>query len=124
MAQRGELFSTRSHTPKRSYFFNVKQNRKGQLFLNVVESKKLDGEESGKSTFGDYERRSVVVFEEDLPDFVEALEKAVGFVRKHGRPQRIRVRVERGAHREPRDPRQRPPRAPTKPKLRVRAKPK
>jgi hypothetical protein len=101
MATRGELFSTRSHTPKRSYFFNVKQNRNGQLFLNVVESKKNEGTEGGKSTFDDYERRSVVVFEEDLPDFFAALEKAVGFVRKNGRPPRIRKRVEYGEHRPP-----------------------
>ena len=44
MAIRGEIFSSQVQTEKRTYFFNVKENRTGSHFLNLVEStKKPDG---------------------------------------------------------------------------------
>ncbi len=74
MGQRGEVFSTRVTTPKRTYFFNVKENRFGDLFLNIVESK--------QHAESDFERQSVVVFREDLDGFLQELENAVRFIRK------------------------------------------
>ena len=50
MAIRGELFTTQVTLENRSYFFNVKENRTGDLFLQVVESKSRDG--------GDFDRPS------------------------------------------------------------------
>jgi glycerol kinase len=40
MGTRGEVFSSKASTAKRTYFFNVKENRLGDVFLNIVESKK------------------------------------------------------------------------------------
>ena len=74
MGIRGEVFSTKTSTGKRTYFFNIKENRHGDLFLNMVESKKqLDSS---------FERHSMVVFEEDLETFMEGLTQAVEFLRK------------------------------------------
>lgn len=73
MGIRGEVFSSRAMTAKRSYFFNVKENRNGDLFLNIVESKK-HGEEA-------FERRSVIVFAEDIDTFYKELQKAVAFIK-------------------------------------------
>jgi hypothetical protein len=73
MGLRGELFSSRAISGRRTYFFNVKENRNGDLFLNIVESKK-NGEQ-------EFERHSIIVFREDLESFVEGFEKAVSFVR-------------------------------------------
>lgn len=74
MGIRGEVFSTKTSTGKRTYFFNIKENRHGDLFLNMVESKKqLDSS---------FERHSMVVFEEDLETFMEGLNQAVDFLRK------------------------------------------
>jgi len=72
MGLRGEVFSTRANSEKRTYFFNVKENRNGDLFLNIVESKK-HGEEG-------FERHSVMVFEEDIEEFVESFQKAADFI--------------------------------------------
>jgi Protein of unknown function (DUF3276) len=72
MGLRGEVFSTRANSEKRTYFFNVKENRNGDLFLNIVESKK-HGEEG-------FERHSVMVFEEDIEEFVDSFQKAADFV--------------------------------------------
>jgi Protein of unknown function (DUF3276) len=72
MGIRGEVFSSRASTEKRTYFFNVKENRNGDLFLNIVESKKHGD--------ADFERRSVIVFAEDLDEFVQEFQKAVSFM--------------------------------------------
>ncbi|MFW6215768.1 MAG: DUF3276 family protein [Alkalispirochaetaceae bacterium] len=68
MGKRGELFSTKldSSNERRSYFFNVKENRTGDLFLSIVESKKQNE--------ASWERHQVVVFEEDFSQFMKALE--------------------------------------------------
>ncbi len=74
MGLRGEVFSTRVIAGGRTYFFNVKENRHGDLYLNLVESK---FQEEG----GGFERRSILVFEEDLSLFLEGLQSAVDFLK-------------------------------------------
>ncbi len=74
MGIRGEVFSSRVQTEQRTYFFNVKENRRGDLFMNIVESKK-----HGEAGF---ERHSVLVFEEDIENFMEQLQKAVNYMKK------------------------------------------
>lgn len=75
MASRGEIYSTRSDSERRTYFFNVKENRRGDLFLNIVESSKRDEGES-------FDRHQIMVYEEDIKGFMEELEKAVAIARK------------------------------------------
>jgi hypothetical protein len=74
MGQRGEIYSEKAMSGKRTYFFNVKENRNGDVFLNIVESKK--SEENA------FERFSLIIFEEDLDVFLEGLQKAVKFIKK------------------------------------------
>ncbi|MDR3303485.1 MAG: DUF3276 family protein [Treponema sp.] len=69
MGIRGELFSTRVQLPNRTYFFNVKENRMGDLYLNIVESK-------NRETTG-FERQSVVLFADDLKDFLSGFEESL-----------------------------------------------
>jgi len=73
MGTRGEIFSSKANTAKRTYFFNVKENRLGDVFLNIVESKK-NGEDQ-------FERRSVIVFKEDLASFLEAFDASIRFIK-------------------------------------------
>jgi hypothetical protein len=72
MGIRGELFSTRVGCEGRTYFFNVKENRMGDMFLTVVESKPNESE--------GFERRSIVVFKEDLPQFLKAFQGVLDFM--------------------------------------------
>ncbi|MDR2048057.1 MAG: DUF3276 family protein, partial [Treponema sp.] len=58
MGIRGEIFSTKLLLQNRTYFFNVKENRLGDLYLNIVESKNKEP--------GGFERQSVIVFADDL----------------------------------------------------------
>lgn len=80
MALRGELFSSKADTAKRTYFFNVKENRTGDLFLNIVESRKLEAAPGGGGR--GFERHSLMVYEEDLAAFVAAFDEAVGYARR------------------------------------------
>jgi len=70
MGKRGELFTEKifSENGSKTYFFNVKENRFGDLFLNIVESSKNDN--------GKFNRFSIIVFEEDLDIFVNEFKKA------------------------------------------------
>jgi hypothetical protein len=76
MGVRGELFSTKLMSEKRTYFFNVKENRLGDVFLTIVESKK-GGEEA------EFERHQVMVYEEEIDTFIKEFQKAAEVVRKH-----------------------------------------
>jgi len=78
MGIRGEVYSERLSAGTRTYFFNVKENRAGDLFLNLVESKK-HGEVG-------FERHQVMIFEEDIDSFKQEFDKAIAFMKKkpHG----------------------------------------
>ncbi|MBQ2081692.1 MAG: DUF3276 family protein, partial [Treponema sp.] len=65
MGIRGELFTTQVTLDNRSYFFNVKENRNKDVFLQIVESKVKDGED---------DRRAIVVFADDMKDFFTGLD--------------------------------------------------
>ncbi len=75
MGVRGELFSTKVFSDKRTYFFNVKENRLGDVFLTIVESKKGEAEE--------FERHQIVVYGEEMDLFMQELKKAATVVQKH-----------------------------------------
>ena len=71
MGKRGELFTEKlfSQNDSKTYFFNVKENRFGDYFLNIVESSKNDN--------GRFDRFSLIVFEEDIDLFVSEFDKAI-----------------------------------------------
>ena len=75
------MFSSRMTVGNRTYFFNVKENRSGDVFLNVVESKK-------RGTESDFERHSIVVFEEDMAGFLASFDKAIRFIRSREQTRR------------------------------------
>ncbi|AEJ19187.1 DUF3276 family protein [Gracilinema caldarium] len=74
MGMRGELFSTKVNLQNRTYFFNVKENRMGDLYLNIVESK-------NKET-GGFDRQSIVLFAEDLQEFLKGFDGSLKVLEK------------------------------------------
>ena len=63
-----EIYSEKITKGKRTYFFDINKNEKGDLFLKISESKKT---ENG------FEHFRVMVFEEDINDFSETLQRAL-----------------------------------------------
>jgi hypothetical protein len=74
MGIRGELFSTKVALQNRTYFFNVKENRLGDLYLNIVESKNRET--------GGFERQSVILFAEDLQEFLKGFDESLRVLEK------------------------------------------
>lgn len=80
MGVRGELFSNKVMLPNRTYFFNVKENRMGDLYLNIVESKNRDT--------GGFDRQSVILFAEDLQEFLKGFDESLRVLEKAIREKR------------------------------------
>jgi hypothetical protein len=77
MGIRGELYSTKVFLNNRTYFFNVKENRLGDVYLNIVESKNKDE--------GGFDRQSVVVFADDLAQFLRGFDESLKVLEKEQR---------------------------------------
>jgi hypothetical protein len=90
MGLRGELFSTRVILQNRTYFFNVKENRTGDLYLNIVESKNRET--------GGFDRQSVILFADDLQEFLKGFDESLRVLEKETRERR---RSSRAPVREP-----------------------
>jgi hypothetical protein len=90
MGIRGELFTRQINLDNRSYFFNVKENRNGDVFLQMVESKIKDGQD---------ERRDIVVFADDMQKFLIGMEESLKAVEKIQK-ERAKIRAEKKAERE------------------------
>ena len=80
MGVRGELFSTKVSLQNRTYFFNVKENRLGDLYLNIVESKNRDE--------GGFDRQSVILFADDLQEFLQGFDESLRVLEKASREKR------------------------------------
>ena len=89
MGLRGEIFSTRVILQNRTYFFNVKENRVGDLYLNIVESKNRET--------GGFDRQSVILFADDLQEFLKGFDESLRILEKETRERR---RSSRAAVRE------------------------
>ncbi len=63
-----EIYSDKITKGSRTYFFDIKKSEKGDLYLKISESKK---------TTSGFEHHRLMVFDEDLKDFVEALKKSL-----------------------------------------------
>lgn len=76
MGIRGELFTTQIQVENRTYFFNVKENRLGDVFLQIVESKNTDG--------AGFDRHAIVVFQDEMQTFLQGLNQSLDFIeQKH-----------------------------------------
>lgn len=91
MGVRGELFTTQVTLDNRNYFFNVKENRAGDVFLQVVESKNKSGE--------NFDRHAIVIFAEDMQKFCQGLESSLAFIEKD-RKEKKKLATEKKANNE------------------------
>ena len=91
MGIRRELFTTQVVLDNRTYFSNVKENRTGDVFLQVVESKKGDG--------ADFSRHQVAIFAEDMQKFLKGLDQSLSFIEKD-RKDRAKKAAEKKAAKE------------------------
>ena len=68
------VLSERLNTLSRTYFFDVKESAKGNPYLVVTESYKQKDQEG-------FTRNSLLLFEEDLPQFIDVLNKVAAEIK-------------------------------------------
>ena len=90
MGIRGELYTNQVTLENRAYFFNVKENRNRDIFLQIVESKVKDGVD---------DRRAIVVFADDMQKFLGGLDSSLKFIEKENRD-RAKAKAEKKAAKE------------------------
>lgn len=66
------LFSTKVHNGRRTFFIDVKATKDDKPFLKITES--------SISKEGEKKRSYMTVFDNELGEFKDAIEQAVGFV--------------------------------------------
>jgi hypothetical protein len=73
-----EIYSERFTKGSKTYFFDIKKTRKGNLYLKVTES---------RSTGNGFEHHRLLVFEEDVAVFSKVLQSAAGKLQKLTKPE-------------------------------------
>ena len=73
------LFSRTIKAGSRIYYIDVKQNRRGEMYLSITESKKLLSGSPDMPQVS-YEKHKIFLFREDLEKFDEALHEAFNFI--------------------------------------------
>lgn len=69
-----EIFSRKVIAGSRNYFFDVKQNEEGTIYLTITEAKFQPGVEKP-------ERFRILVYEDKLGDFLSGFREAVNFIK-------------------------------------------
>lgn len=78
---REDVYSKAVRAGKRTYFFDVKSTRGGDLFLTITESKKHTNED-GSAT---YDKHKIFLYKEDFDKFVDGMHDALDEIdRLHG----------------------------------------
>jgi len=89
MGARGELFTTQIYLDNRSYFFNVKENRTGDVYLQIVESKNRDGAEQ--------DRHQIAIFSDDMQKFLQGMDKSLEYIEKARKEKQKAAREKKAA---------------------------
>jgi hypothetical protein len=74
------IFSKTITAGKRVYYLDVKQNRKGELFLVITESKKVMEENASAVHF---EKHKIFLYKEDFDKFMEAMTESVSYIKEN-----------------------------------------
>lgn len=75
------LFSKTVKAGKRIYYIDVKQDRKGELYLSLTESKRL--KEQGDAVHPVFEKHKIFLYREDLNKFLAAFSEAANYAQSN-----------------------------------------
>ncbi len=75
--EQNEVFSEAVRAGKRTYFFDVKQTRGGEYYINITESIRKFNDGDAKFF---YEKHRLFLYREDFEKFKEGLETAIRFI--------------------------------------------
>jgi len=75
-----EIYSNSIRAGKRTYFFDVRKTRNGEMFLTITESKKIMKDEGNFH----YEKHKIFLYKEDFEKFSGGLNEALEFIGSSG----------------------------------------
>ncbi|PKP02939.1 MAG: DNA-binding protein [Bacteroidetes bacterium HGW-Bacteroidetes-6] len=76
--ERDGIYAKVVRAGKRTYFFDVKEMRSGEMYITVTESKKRFNQDNGRFF---YEKHKLFLYKEDFDKFANGLEAVVRFIR-------------------------------------------
>lgn len=79
-----EIHSEKITKGSRTYFFDIKKSEKDDLYLKISESKK---------TGSGFEHHQLLIFDEDLKDFIETLKKTLTKFKELKQPKETEVKA-------------------------------
>ena len=74
--ERKEIYSQAVRAGKRTYFFDVKETRKGEYYLTLTESKKQFPEDRKPY----FEKHKIFLYKEDFAKFADAFKASLEFI--------------------------------------------
>jgi hypothetical protein len=75
---REEIYSQVIRAGKRTYFFDVRSTYNDDYYLTITESKKKFNRQGRYF----YEKHKIFLYKEDFDEFLEAMQKAIDFIKK------------------------------------------
>lgn len=91
-----EVFSKSVRAGKRTYFFDVKQNRVNDLFIIITESRKMINDDGSSS----FQKNRLHVHVEDFEKFMDGLNEAIGYAKTNRPPMSERPQKFSEEHKE------------------------
>ena len=82
------VFSKAVKAGKRIYYFDVKKNRKDEMFLAITESKKIVSGE-GEASQVSFEKHKIFLYKEDFAKFFDGLQQTIQYIEKEQGPANI-----------------------------------
>lgn len=76
--QRNEVYSQAVRAGRRTYFFDVKETRKGDFYLTITESKKVFDRDNKFH----FEKHKLFLYKEDFDKYKDALDDTVSYIRE------------------------------------------
>lgn len=72
------LFSKNVKAGKRVYYFDVKRDRRGEMYVSLTESKRL--KDAGEDARPVFEKHKIFLYQEDMENFKAAFLEALDYV--------------------------------------------
>ena len=72
-----EKYSQVVRSGKRTYFFDVKENKNGSKYIVITESRKIFKSEEGKFV---YEKDKIFLYKEDFKNFLQNIENVIDYI--------------------------------------------
>jgi hypothetical protein len=77
------IFSKTILAGKRIYYLDVKQNRKGELFLIITESKKVTNENDPQNVR--FEKHKIFLYKEEFEKFLDAMTEIMDYIKENNK---------------------------------------